>query len=296
MEILRTPDDRFDGLPDWPYEARYVDVGGLRMHYVDHGPPQADPVLLLHGEPTWSYLYRHMIPLLAEAGHRVIAPDLIGFGRSDKPAAAGDHTYARHVGWVATAIDALGLERITLVCQDWGGLIGLRVLAEHPERFARTVAANTGLPTGDQQMPADWVRFRDFVARADELPIAFLLQGGTTTELPDAALAGYAAPFPDAGYQAGPLVLPLLIPTTPDDPASEANRRAWQRLATLELPFLCAFSDADPITRGADRPMRERFRGAQDQPHTTIEGAGHFLQEDAGPALAAVVNDFIEAT
>ena len=294
MRVLRTPDDRFAALPGFDYPPRYADAGGLRMAYVEDGPPDGQPVLLLHGEPSWSFLYRTVLPVLAGAGLRAIAADLVGFGRSDKPAEMGDHTYARHVEWVrAFAFDALGLSGVTLVGQDWGGLIGLRLVAEHPDRFARVVAANTGLPTGDQQMPEVWLRFREVVRTAPTLGISRLVQSGCQHPLPDEVLAAYEAPFPDESFKAGPRAMPSLVPTTPDDPASDANRAAWVRLAAWDKPFLVAFSDRDPIT-GAMAPILERtVPGAV---RTVIDGAGHFLQEDAGERLGAAIVDFIRAT
>ncbi|HEU5440341.1 MAG TPA: haloalkane dehalogenase [Ktedonobacterales bacterium] len=295
MEILRTPDERFADLPGYPFAPHYVEVAGLRIHYVDEGPPGAAPVLLLHGEPSWSYLYRKMIPPLAAAGHRVIAPDLVGFGRSDKPAAGEDYTYQRHVDWMAGLLEVLDLRGITLVCQDWGGLIGLRLAAEHPERFARIVAANTFLPTGDIPPGA---AFRRWQRASQEMPVfdvKRIVASGCVSEVPDAVLAAYAAPFPDDRYLAGARQFPLLVPTTPDDSASEPNRRAWEVLRRWEKPFLCAFGDRDLITRGADRYLIEAIPGAQGQPHATLEGAGHFLQEDQGELLAQIVADFIAA-
>ena len=293
MRVLRTPDDRFAALPGFDYPPRYADAGGLRMAYVEDGPPDGEPVLLLHGEPSWSFLYRTVLPVLAGAGLRAIAADLVGFGRSDKPAEMGDHTYARHVEWVrAFAFDALGLSGLTLVGQDWGGLIGLRLVAEHPDLFARVVAANTGLPTGDQQMPEVWLRFREVVRTAPTLGISRLVQAGCQHPLAGDVLAAYEAPFPDESFKAGPRVMPSLVPTTPGDPASDANRAAWARLAAWDKPFLVAFSDADPIT-GAMAPILERtVPGAV---RTVIEGAGHFLQEDAGERLGAAIVDFIRA-
>jgi haloalkane dehalogenase len=289
MDVLRTPDDRFTDLPDHPFTPHYVDVDGLRVHYVDEGPPDGPVVLLLHGEPTWSYLYRTMIPPLVAAGCRTVAPDLVGFGRSDKPVADAAHTYAAHVGWIGAVVTSLGLRDITLVCQDWGGLIGLRVLADQPESFAAVVAANTGLPTGDHGMPDVWWRFRNWVAAADELPIGFLVNAGCVTDLSPEVQAAYDAPFPDESYKAGPRALPQLVPTSPDDPATLANRAAWELLAQWRKPFVCAFSDGDPITRDMAPVFRKLVPGTQGLEHPTIADAGHFLQEDAGPALAAVV-------
>src|SRR6516225_11487913 len=297
MKVLRTPEERFAGLPDFGYEPRYADAGGMRLAYVEAGPPAGEPVLLLHGEPSWSFLYRKVIPVLAGAGLRVIAADLIGFGRSDKPAETADHSYARHVEWIrAFAFDALGLAGVTLVGQDWGGLIGLRLVAEHPDRFARVVAANTGLPTGDQAMPEVWLRFRDMVAKAPELGISRLVQAGCRTALANEVLAAYEAPFPDETFKSGPRAMPTLVPTRPDDPASAANRAAWQRLAAWDKRFLVAFSDSDPIT-GAMAPILKRtVPGAAGLDHPVIEGAGHFLQEDAGERLGTVIAGFVRAT
>jgi haloalkane dehalogenase len=297
MRVLRTAEERFAGLPDFGYEPRYADVGGLRLAYVEAGPPDGEPVLLLHGEPSWSFLYRKVVPVLAEAGLRAIAADLVGFGRSDKPAEVADHSYARHVEWVrAFAFDALGLTGVTLVGQDWGGLIGLRLVAEHPDRFSRVVAANTGLPTGDQPMPDVWLRFRDVVRTAPALSVSRLVRSGCQTELTPDVLAAYEAPFPDASYAAAVRAMPDLVPATPDDPASEANRAAWRQLATWDKPFLVAFSDRDPIT-GAMAPVLKRaVPGAAGRQHPVLHGAGHFLQEDAGEELGAIIADFVRAT
>ncbi|HXC80462.1 MAG TPA: haloalkane dehalogenase [Trebonia sp.] len=299
MKLLRTPEERFDHLPDFGYEPRYADAGadGLRLAYVEAGPPTGEAVLLLHGEPSWSFLYRNVIPVLAEEGLRVIAADLIGFGRSDKPAEVADHSYARHVEWIrAFAFDALGLRDVTLVGQDWGGLIGLRLVAEHPDRFARVVAANTGLPTGDQPMPQVWLRFREVVRTAPELSVSRLVQSGCQTTLPPEVLAAYDAPFPDASYAAAVRAMPDLVPATPDNPASAANRTAWRQLAAWDKPFLVAFSDRDPIT-GAMAPVLKRgVPGAAGRHHPVLEGAGHFLQEDAGEELGAIIAAFVQAT
>ncbi|GAA1308467.1 haloalkane dehalogenase [Planotetraspora silvatica] len=295
MDVLRTPDERFADLPGFPYEPRYAEVGdGLRMAYVEAGPADGPPVLLLHGEPSWSFLYRHVMEKLAGAGLRAIAPDLVGFGRSDKPAKPEDHSYARHVEWTrALAFDALGLQGVTVVGQDWGGLIGLRLVAEHPHRFARVVAANTGLPTGDIPMPEVWHRFREAVASAPVLDVARFVQSGCATTLPDDVRRAYDAPFPSEEHKAGPRAMPGLVPTTPDDPASEANRAAWATLTTLDLPFLVAFSDGDPITGGMAPILKKSMAGAAGIEHPVIKGAGHFLQEDAGPELGEIVAAFV---
>ncbi len=302
METLRTPDDRFEGLPDFPFAPHHVEVadgdgGSLRIHHLDEGPRDGEVVVCMHGEPSWSFLYRHMIPVLTGAGLRVVAPDLVGFGRSDKPADRGDYTYARHVEWMRAALfDELGLDRITLVGQDWGGLIGLRLVGEHPERFARVVAANTFLPTGDRHPGKAFLAWQQFSQETETFPVGGIINGGCTTDLAPEVVAGYDAPFPDESYKEGARQFPLLVPTSPDDPASADNRAAWEGLKRFDRPFLCAFSDQDPITAGADRVLREDVPGCAGQPHTTIEGGGHFLQEDRGPQLARVVVDLVART
>jgi haloalkane dehalogenase len=293
MRVLRTPEDRFADLLDFPYEPHHAIVtDGLRMAYVEAGPTGGEPVLLLHGEPTWSFLYRRVIPILADAGLRAIAPDLIGFGRSDKPADVTDHSYARHVEWMRSfAFDALDLRAVTVVGHDWGGLIGLRVATENSDRIARIVATNTGLLTGDQQMPDVWLRFRDAVRTAPVLDVARLVRSGCRRTPPPQVLAAYDAPFPDETYKAGPRAMPDLVPTIPDDPASAANRAAWQRLSTWDKPFLVAFSDGDPITSGMAPVLHRVVPGAES---VTIAGGGHFLQEDVGEQLAIAIARFIE--
>jgi len=295
MDTLRTPEDRFADLPGFPYAPLYAETSdGLRMAYVDEG--SGPVVLLLHGEPSWSYLYRHMIPVLVEAGFRCVAPDLIGFGRSDKPTRLEDYTYERHVEWLRSVLfDGLDLQDVTLVCQDWGGLLGLRLVAEHPDRFARVCAANTGLPDGNRRLPDAWWQFRDFVVRTEDLPIGFLVASGCAEPMAPEVQAAYDAPFPDASYKAGPRAFPDLIPQDPDNPATPDNQRAWEVLVGFEKPFLCAFSDKDPITGGGERMLIGKIPGAAGQPHTTIEGGGHFLQEDRGPELARVVADWARA-
>src|SRR5262245_11972944 len=297
METVRTPDERFANLPGYPFAPHYVTVAdGLRVHYVDEGPREAAPVLMLHGEPSWSYLYRKMIPVIARAGHRAIAPDLVGFGRSDKPVRREDYTYQRHVDWMRGLVEALDLRRITLICQDWGGLIGLRLLAEHPERFARVVAANTFLPTGDRPAGPAFLAWRKYSQETPEFHVGGIVRGGCATAMPPAVEAAYDAPFPDDRYKAGARQFPVLVPISPDDPAAAPNRRAWETLGRLEKPFLTAFSDSDPITRGGDVILQEAIPGAKGRPHTTIAGAGHFLQEDRGEELARVVVDFIASS
>lgn len=295
-KILRTPDERFANLPGFNFAPHYVEKQGLRLHYVDEGPRNADPVLLLHGEPSWCYLYRKMLPVITRAGHRAVAPDFIGFGRSDKLGRKDDYSYQMHVDTLAALVDRLDLRKITLFGQDWGGLIGLRIAAEHPERFVRIIAANTGLPTGDQPLPEAFLRWQEFSRTSPVFDIGSIVQGGTVTTLSDDVVAAYNAPFPDDSYKAGARVFPSLVPTAPDDPAAPANRKAWEVLRRWERPFLTAFSDSDPVTRGGDRVFQSQVPGAKNQPHATIKGAGHFLQEDRGEELAAIVVDFIART
>jgi haloalkane dehalogenase len=296
MDFVRTPDERFEYLPDYPYQSNYFEVMGLRMHYVDEGPSDSMPVLLLHGEPSWSFLYRKMIPIIAGAGHRVIAPDLVGFGRSDKPTKTEDYSYKLHVDTVTALVDHLDLRGITFFGQDWGGLIGLRVAAENPDRFARIVAGNTGLPTGDRELTEAFMEWRKFSQTVPSFPIGPLFQQSCQIELSPELVAGYEAPFPDESYKAGARIFPSLVPISPDDPAAEANRKAWEVLVKWDKPFLTAFSDKDPVTKGGEKVLQKLIPGAKGQPHTTIEGAGHFLQEDRGEELARVIVDFIAST
>ena len=301
MKVLRTPDERFNGLPDFPYEPNYLMVadgegGRLRIHYVDEGPKDAEPVLMMHGEPSWSFLYRKMIPIFLEAGYRAVAPDLVGFGRSDKPADRSDYTYNRHVGWMQAWLEQADLKRITLVCQDWGGLIGLRLLAALPERFARAVVANTGLPTGDFPISEAFLRWRTFSVEVPEFNVGAIINMGTLSDLPEEILGAYNAPFPDESYKEGARIFPSLVPIAPDDPAAPANRQAWEVLSRFEKPFLTAFSDGDPITRGGEKIFQKRIPGAQGRSHTVVQGGGHFLQEDRGEAFARVVQDFMTKT
>ena len=296
MEILRTPDSRFADLPDFPYAPHYAQVGDLRIHYIDEGLPDASPVLLMHGEPSWSFRDRHMIPVLVAAGHRPVAPDLVGFGRSDKPADRGDYTYQRHVDWIRGWLDAVDLQDITLVCQDWGALIGLRLVADQPERFARVVVGNGALPTGEGRPPFIFRAWQAFARWSPWFPADWIVAAGCRRRLSSSVRAAYRAPFPDARYKQGARVFPALVPLKPDDPGAAENRRAWERLRNFEKPFLTAFSDGDPIMRGLERRFQREIPGAEGQPHTTIRDAGHFLQEDRGPELARVVVDFIAAT
>jgi haloalkane dehalogenase len=305
MDVLRTPDERFDNLPHFPFEPHYIDVGGnvdsgagatLRMHYLDEGPADGEVVLLLHGEPSWSYLYRKMIPVLVDAGLRAVAIDLVGFGRSDKPTQREDYTYAAHTNWTWAAIEAIGLTDITLVCQDWGGLIGLRLVAEQPDRFVRVVAANTMLPTGDHHPGKAFLAWQKFSQEVPVFPAGQILNGATVSTLEPEVIAAYDAPFPDDSYLAGARQFPMLVPVSPDDPAAPRNRVAWEALGRFDRPFLCAFSDSDPITGAAEPVLRSHVAGAEGQNHVTIVDAGHFLQEDKGRELAEAVVQFVSAT
>lgn len=301
MQILSTAFDRFSNVPDFEhpvYYARVSDDEGsdLRVAYRDVGPRDAPVVVMLHGEPTWSFLYRNVADVAVAGGYRVILPDLVGFGASDKPTRIADHSYARHVEWIrALLLDHLQLDEIALLGQDWGGLVGLRIAAENLSAFRALIVSNTGLPTGDFSMPELWLQFREAVRTAPELDVSRLVQSGTLTALGDEVLAAYDAPFTDESYKAGPRAMPSLVPTTPDDPASQANRDAWQKLSQSGIPTLVAFADSDPIT-GAMAPIfQEGFVGAAGREHPTVTAAGHFIQEDQGEELGRVVVTFLDS-
>jgi haloalkane dehalogenase len=296
MHSLRTPDTRFDDLPGYDFAPNYVDVAELRVHYVDEGPRDGAIILLLHGEPSWSYLYRHMIPPLRDAGFRTIAPDLIGFGKSDKPTRKADYSYAGHVAWMAAFIETLGLTDVTLFCQDWGSLIGLRVAAENEQYFSRIAVGNGGMPTGDQKMPKAFKAWQNFARFSPWFPIGKVIQKATITALSDDIVRAYDAPFPSAKYKAGARAFPMLVPTTPVDPATAANRAAWKVFERWEKPFLTTFSNRDPITRGGEKVWQDKVPGARNCAHVKIKNAGHFLQEDKGPELAENLIRFIKTT
>ncbi len=289
MRILRTPESRFERLPGYDFEPHYADVGdGLRLHYLDEGPKGGAPVLLLHGEPSWSYLYRKMIGPIAAAGHRVIAPDLIGFGKSDKPAAPEDYSYLRHVAWIRALVEQLDLRDTTLFAQDWGSLIGLRLAPENEERFSRIVIANGFLPTADRPANAAFRAWRAFSRYAPILPIGRIVASGCVTKLSDAERRAYDAPFPDDSYKAGARIFPSLVPTDENDPAVPANRAAWAALGRWEKPFLTLFGKNDPILGRADALLQRQVPGSRGQPHERFWG-GHFVQEDRGDYLAEAV-------
>jgi haloalkane dehalogenase len=294
MKLLRTPDERFENLPDFPFEPHYTEVDGIRIHYVDEGSNDEEVILLMHGEPSWSFLYRHMIPPLVKAGFRVVVPDLVGFGRSDKPTEQSDHTYAKHVEWMTKWMVSLDLQNITLFCQDWGSLIGLRMAIENQDRFKRIVLSNGGLTTGEGKMPEVFLRWLEFSRTTPALPIKMILQSATTTKLSREILKAYVAPFPDESYKAGARILPSLVPISLDDPEHEANIKAREQFKQWEKPFLTAFSDGDPVTRGGDEIWKEVVPGAKGQNHTTIKDAGHMVQEDKGPEVAEVIIKFIK--
>jgi haloalkane dehalogenase len=332
VQILRTPDTRFENLQGYPFRPHYSEVpdgegGRLRIHHVDEGPSDAEVVLCLHGQPTWSYLYRKMIPVFVAAGLRVVAPDFVGFGRSDKPTERRDYSYARHVEWMSAWLEGLDLRGINLFCQDWGGLIGLRLVAAHPERFARVVAANTGLPDGgglpteaaapmralydslpvvraaeldarfrDPEGPPGFLFWRKYCAESPEFSIGDIMQtAGGGSPLPEEVRKGYEAPFPDDRFVAGARQFPSLVPVFPDDPELPANRAAWEVLSAFERPFGTSFSDRDPVTAGMEKVLQERIAGAKAVEHVTIEGAGHFLQEERGELVAQKMIEFMRA-
>ena len=293
MKLLRTPDERFENLIDFPYAPNYLEGDGIRIHYVDEGPKDSEVILLMHGEPSWSFLYRHMIPPLVKAGFRAIAPDLVGFGRSDKPTEQSDHTYAKHIEWMTKWLLALDLKNITLFCQDWGSLIGLRMAISNQERFSRIVLANGGLPTGT--MSEAFFKWREFSRTAKEFDIGRVVQDGTVTKLSKEVLRGYDAPFPDDSYKAGARIMPSLVPISRDDPESIANKKAIKMYGEWTKPFLTTFSDGDPITRGAERLWTEHVPGAKNLNHLTIKNAGHFLQEDKGQEIAQEIIKFVNS-
>lgn len=298
-DILRTPDARFDALPDYDFAPHYTqicdqDLGDMRLHYVDEGPADAPIVIMMHGEPSWSYLYRFMIKSVAAAGYRVLAPDLIGFGRSDKPAAQSDYTYAKHVDWMTQWLFAVCPRPAVLFCQDWGGLIGLRMAAENPSYFAGIIAANTGLPIGKGNMPDAFVKWREFSKVIPEFPTGMILQGATERVLSAAEIAAYDAPYPDESYKACARVFPSLVPTDPGMDGVEDNLRAWEVFKTWDKPFLTCFSDKDPVTGGGEAVFKKLIPGAKGQPHTIVKGGGHFLQEDVSDALSDIITGFMK--
>ncbi|UCC13347.1 MAG: haloalkane dehalogenase [Gammaproteobacteria bacterium] len=294
MKLLRTPEERFSAVPDFPYAPAYTQLDEIRMAHVEAG--DGPVVLMLHGEPTWSFLYRKMIPVFAGAGFRAVAPDLVGFGRSDKPARLEDYSYAGHVAWMLEWLEKNELEDITLVCQDWGSLIGLRLAAEHPHRFSRIAVANGFLPIADRPAPIAFKAWRTFARYAPVFPTGRIVQAGTVGKLSAEAVAAYDAPFPSEKYKAGARAFPRLVPTSPDDPAVPANRAAWKALGNWDRPFLTAFGKKDPILGWADKLLQRHVPGAKGQPHRDLENASHFVQEDAGEELAEIVVEWCRGT
>jgi len=300
LKILRTPDARFANLPDFAFAPHYCEITDadgtvLRIHYLEEGPSAADPVLLMHGEPSWSFLYRHIVASLAARGHRVVAPDLVGFGRSDKPAELSDYTFERHVRWMSDWLASMSLSDITLFCQDWGGLIGLRLVAAFPDRFARVVVANTGLPTGEG-FSAGFQRWLEFSQNTPTLPIGQIVAMGCRRSLSEAEKAAYDAPFPDESFKAGARRFPALVPITPQHGSVAENKAAWKVLEGFTKPFLTAFSDSDPVTKGGEVLFQQRVPGTKGQKHVTITDAGHFLQEDKPQEIADLLHGFMAST
>lgn len=300
MKVLRTPDERFESLPDYPFEPHYLEIRNtwgpdLRMHYVDEGPADAPSVVMLHGDPTWSYLYRQLIPPIVRAGHRVLAPDLIGFGKSDKPADTDDYTYERMVEWTAAWFELVNPRRVSLILHDWGGLIGLRVVAMRSRRFERIIAMNTGLPTGAQVMSPEFSIWKLMAHNMPVLPVGQIVNGGCFVDLAPEVIAAYDAPFPDESFKAGARALPGLVPVRPDDPSAAENRAAWRSLRRLKKPFLTAFSDLDPISSGSEEVFKSSIPGAAGQPHTRLRHAGHFITEDRTDRLIKVLSRFIRS-
>ena len=295
-KVLRTPEGRFASLADFSYTPRYCEVDGLRIAHVDEGPRDGPIVLLMHGEPTWSYLYRKMIPPLVAQGYRVVAPDLVGFGRSDKPVDKSVYSYQQHVSWMAGWLEIQNLAGITLFCQDWGSLIGLRMVAQAPERFARVVLANGGLPTGTGKVPKAFKYWRAFSRYSPWFPIGKIVKAGCVGGLSETEVAAYDAPFPSSNYKVAARLFPGFVPTTPDDPERARNEQAWAVFKRFEKPFLTLFSNRDPMTRGGEKIWQDLVPGAKGQDHAKIPDAGHFLQEDKGPELAQAIDRFIKAT
>ncbi len=296
-KILRTPDERFENLPGYDFSPNYIeiddrDLGTMRLHYVDEGPPDALTVIMMHGEPSWSFLYRGMIKRVADAGLRVLAPDLIGFGRSDKPVQTSDYSYSKHVKWMAQWLKAMKLEQAVLFCQDWGGLIGLRLVADNSDLFEGVLAGNTFLPTGQGKVSKAFEAWQTFSQTVPEFKVGRIIQGATVTDLSDAIIAGYDAPYPDESYKAGARIFPSLVPTSEDMDGADDNKKAWQALSKWNKPFLTCFSDSDPVTGGLDKHFHSMIPGCAGQAHTTVEGGGHFLQEDCPKVLSEIIIDF----
>lgn len=297
-KVLRTPDACFSDLEDYSFAPHYMQVaddqlGTLRLHYVDEGPRDGRVVIMMHGEPSWSYLYRHMIKAVTAAGFRVLAPDLIGFGRSDKPANMGDYSYSAHVNWMLQWLETMNVEDAVLFCQDWGGLIGLRLVADTPDTFAGVITANTSLPTGQGGLPESFKKWRAYSQTVPEFPVGNILQGASVSTLSDTVVAAYDAPYPDETYKAGARIFPSLVPAEKGQEGAEDNRAAWKVLEQFEKPFLTCFSDQDPITNGVDKVFQAKIPGCAHQPHQLLKGGGHFLQEDLSQELSDIIVNFM---
>jgi haloalkane dehalogenase len=296
MKILRTADSHFENLPDYDFQPNYVEIqDGLRLHYVDEGPRDGRVVIMMHGEPSWSFLYRHMIKTVSQAGYRVLAPDLIGFGRSDKPSEQTDYTYTRHVGWMQSWFNQMNVQDAVLFCQDWGGLIGLRLVAENADRFAGVIAGNTFLPTGDMNPGDAFYKWREFAKIVPEFPVGGIIRGATVKDLGEGVEAAYNAPYPDESYKAGARIFPALVPTSPDMDGVKENLAAWDVFKKWEKPFLTSFSDQDPITAGVEKVFHKLIPGTKGQPHQILKGGGHFLQEDVHAELSQIIIEFCES-
>ena len=293
QNFLRTPEERFQNLPDFAFTPNYIEIGGLRIAYIDEGPKDGPAVLLMHGEPAWSFLYRKMIPILVSAGMRVLVPDQVGFGRTDKPTKRSDYTYENHVQWMSAWLESVDAKDITLFCQDWGSLIGLRMVAEVPDRFARVALSNGGLPTGKEKIPKAFHIWRAFAMYSPWFPIGKIVRFGCAQGLSDEAVAAYDAPYPNSRYKVGARVFPTLVPIDPSNPARQANERAWDMYKAWTKPFITLFSTRDPVTKGGERMWQKRVPGAEGQNHTKIRGAGHFVQEDKGEEVAQALVEFI---
>jgi haloalkane dehalogenase len=296
MELLRTPQERFVNLPDYPFQTHYIEIENIRVHYLDEGENEEEIILLMHGEPSWSFLYRHMVSILVDAGFRTLAPDLVGFGKSDKPKYKEDHSYANHVRWIDKWLNQLDLHNISLFCQDWGSLIGLRVAIANQDRFKRIVLSNGGLPTGESRMSEAFLQWQKSSQTSPDFEVGAIIQMGTVKDTPEDVLNAYRAPFPDDSFLAGPRVMPSLVPTSPNDPEHEPNNQALKQYKHWTKPFLTCFSDSDPITGGGDQLWQKIVPGAQGQHHTIVKGGGHFVQEDCGPELAEIIINFIQET
>ncbi len=295
--VLRTPDNQFVNLPGYDFTPRYLniedaDLGDIRIHFVDEGPADGRTVIMMHGEPSWSYLYRYMIKNVSAAGMRVLAPDLVGFGRSDKPSKTSDYTYTKHVSWMREWFERVNVNDAVLFCQDWGGLIGLRLVADFPDRFSGVIAGNTFLPTGRGKPSEAFESWKTFSQTVPVFPTGGVIQGGTVKELGEGVREAYDAPYPDETFKAGARIFPSLVPVSEDMDGAADNVKAWKVLSKFEKPFLTCFSDSDPVTKGSDKLLQKLIPGCEGQAHTTVQGGGHFLQEDCPKELSEIIVDF----